>query len=397
MKHRIQTIGVVVSIALVAVLAGCSAGEASIDAVVGVAAPNNNTILQVAEAPVGQAPDVAPQVQPAAVENAPQAPSDEGVAVQPAIQTTGANTACAADLFMAVTAHPANAGLPTPALSASCDGTTVTVTSNSIPNHSVGDFPNSGNPNTISAQNEFFTFAQNPTIAASVTYTQGMAFGVAINGVEFDPGTAERDPESGWNIEALGGLNLGLDHNDAHVQPTGAYHYHSVPHELVDLLGDGTQMTLVGFAADGFPVYSEMGYSDPMDANSAVVELVSSWQVKSGQRPTGTDGPGGTYDGFYTQDWEFVAGSGDLDQCNGRTGVTPEYPDGTYYYVLTNQFPYIPRCHVGTADASFGFGGGGGQAGQPPTGGNDAGLPQPPPGGATGGQLPPPPGGGRRP
>ena len=50
--------------------------------------------------------------------------------------------------------------------------------------------------------------------------------------------------------------------------------------------------------------------------------------------------------------------SGDLDQCNGRQGVTPEYPNGTYYYVLTNEFPFIGRCLVGEPSPDFKVGGG---------------------------------------
>ena len=33
--------------------------------------------------------------------------------------------------------------------------------------------------------------------------------------------------------------------------------------------------------------------------------------------------------GTFTSDYQYVANSGDLDECNGRTGVTPEYPAGT--------------------------------------------------------------------
>ena len=32
----------------------------------------------------------------------------------------------------------------------------------------------------------------------------------------------------------------------------------------------------------------------------------------------------------YIQDNEYISGLGDLDQYNGRTAVTPEYPNGTY-------------------------------------------------------------------
>ena len=63
-----------------------------------------------------------------------------------------------------------------------------------------------------------------------------------------------------------------------------------------------------------------------MDAGSAIKELKSSYQLRSGSRGgNGTDAPDGNYDGTYIQDYEYVAGQGDLDECNGRTGVTPEY------------------------------------------------------------------------
>ena len=47
------------------------------------------------------------------------------------------------------------------------------------------------------------------------------------------------------------------------------------------------------------------------------------------------------------------AGSGDLDECNGRVGVTPEFPEGTYYYCITTEFPQLSRQWKGTADPSF--------------------------------------------
>src|SRR5205085_5876728 len=103
------------------------------------------------------------------------------------------------------------------------------------------------------------------------------------------------------------------------------------------------------YAADGFPIYGPWGYSDANDAKSKVKVLKSSWRLKQGTRP---DGPGGKYDGSFTRDFEFVNGAGDLDECNGRDGLTKEYPDGTYYYVLTKEFPFVPRAWRATPDQS---------------------------------------------
>ncbi|MFX8999754.1 YHYH protein, partial [Acinetobacter baumannii] len=88
---------------------------------------------------------------------------------------------------------------------------------------------------------------------------RGIAPGVAINGVPFDPGTAELwNNDMRWHYEALSGLiptqgGLGVDANNAHVQPNGAYHYHGLPMGLLNQLNYTTHMTLVGWAADGYP------------------------------------------------------------------------------------------------------------------------------------------------
>jgi hypothetical protein len=78
--------------------------------------------------------------------------------------------------------------------------------------------------------------------------------------------------------------------------------------------------------------------------------LRSSYRLREGKRASG---PGGKFDGTFVEDFEFVAAAGDLDECNGRHGPTPEFPGGTYYYVLTDEFPYIPRHYRGTPHASF--------------------------------------------
>jgi hypothetical protein len=197
-----------------------------------------------------------------------------------------------------------------------------------------------------------------------------------VNGVLFDPGAAEfwdDDPESGWQYEAKGGaIDLGLDANNAHVQPTGAYHYHGVPVALVKKLGDRKQPTLIGYAADGFPVYGPLGFDDLNDIKSTTREMRTSYRLKQGTRGSG---PRGKYDGAFTEDYEYVVDAGDLDECNGRYGVTPEFPDGTYHYYITDEYPYIPRLLRGTPDASFRRGPGPG-AGQPGRGGAGKGGPR---------------------
>ena len=259
----------------------------------------------------------------------------------------------------------------------SSDGSNRILTGNGIPNHEVGSFPNPHNPNTISAQNVNVQFTLCPTIISDTGNQVGgpaMAIAYAINSVKFDPATAGRCNDAGvcrlaqgqgnWNIEALGHdtFNFGDDMNHAHVQPNGSYHYHGMPELLMDFLGENQDMTIVGWASDGFPVYARYGYSNPTDADSEIVALQPSYQLKSdadANRPLVITallgGPGGGSTnlntpipmGAFTQDYEFVEGLGDLDRCNGRFGVTPEFPDGIYYYVVTDDFPFFTRCLKG--------------------------------------------------
>jgi hypothetical protein len=247
------------------------------------------------------------------------------------------------------------------------------VRANGIPDHVPGQFPNRGNPNRISAQNYTFRVPVQPRAGTRFADANGASFGVALNGVPFEAGTAEfwnRD----WKYEAIGGsINLGLDANFAHVQPQGAYHYHCLPTGLIQRLGgDAGRMLLIGWAADGYPIYTSQAHAIAGDAKSPVRVMRSSYQLKAGTRPGSPNGPGGRHDGAFTADYEFVKGSGDLDECNGRTGVTPEFPKGTYYYCITAEFPFFGRQWRGVPDASFqkhgpgGFGPPGNGRGRPP-------------------------------
>ena len=260
----------------------------------------------------------------------------------------------------------------TPSVKMEIVGTNRVITANSIPNHKVGLFGNvagSLNPNAIKAQNKTYTITNQPVKAAqffsltNATTLSLWSFGVLLNGVELDPIAAEPWPHQGlmaanvsweWNLEATN-VKIGLDCNNAHVQPTGKYHYHGSPTLYLQNANIPTnKMTLVGYAADGFPVYYKYAYTDATDANSVVVAMTSSYRLKSGKRPgDGVTAPCGSYDGVYSNDYEFVSGLGTLDQANGREGVTPEYPSGTYYYLITDDFPNIPRYFRGNPAPEF--------------------------------------------
>ena len=241
-----------------------------------------------------------------------------------------------------------------------CSATARVLAANGVPNHPVGTFPGPGNPNTIAAVATSATYVMAPALAASPPGVVTSGYG--INGVKMEPATAGTCSGTtattcnlaggggAWNIEALGqtAFNFGTDANNAHVQPNGSYHYHGMPEGLITRLGGSTTtMTLVGWAPDGFPIYARNGYAVAGNAASGLKVLSSSYRLKAAAdagRPSTTSYPMGTF----TQDYEYVSGLGDLDECNGRTGVTPEFPEGIYHYVITATFPFIGRCVKGT-------------------------------------------------
>ena len=271
----------------------------------------------------------------------------------------------------------------------SIEGDTRVIRSNDIPAHQVGRFPNRGNPHAISEQNAAIRLPAEPRANAEPVMLHDparrgppMPFGVGVNGVLFDPGTAEfwmGDRQAGWNYEALGGaVALGLDANHAHVQRGGLYHYHGLPTGLLAELGFDDLTTdssghspLIGWAADGFPIYCLFGFRDPGDASSGITKLTSSYRLRQGTRPSGAVGPGGRFDGTFVQDFEYVEAAGDLDACNGRVCGTPELPAGTYAYFLTEDWPVIPRGFRGKPVLLKG----------PPQGPPGRGRRPPPPGG----------------
>ena len=243
-------------------------------------------------------------------------------------------------------------------------GNTRTIVTNALPNHETGLFPNSGNPNTISAQSNRYEYPTNPAYKGAATEVH--VPGVAVNGVKFEPGTAETVTCATGETYRVEGLqdtfNLGMDFNNAHVQPTGAYHYHGLSDLLADIHAHfGGEPVHVGFAADGYLIYisTTNAYASSYRL-SASLRTGSNCEVSLG----GGQGPntvveGTAPDGTYTSDWEYVPGSGGLDECNGTL------IDGQYVYLITKEFPYISRCLNGEFTETRPSGP---NARQPPTG-----------------------------
>ncbi|MAN04333.1 MAG: hypothetical protein CMI35_14690 [Owenweeksia sp.] len=244
------------------------------------------------------------------------------------------------------------------------NGDVIEVTFNYVPPHQVLGM--------LSSNQRTFSFPARPELATEITQVAntsfsgtsgiiGWIFGIANTGVPFDPvaaegwtntSTGEKNYE--WNLEVLSThTNLIYDCNNAH-DPM-RYHYHGTPIQYLQGIEDGSSHSgLLGYAADGFPIYYKYGYESPDDASSSIVALQSSYSVKEGCRPgDGISAPDGGYDGSYVADYEYVAGKGDLDECNGRWSKTPEFPEGTYVYYITDEFPSVPRCFKGTPSTDY--------------------------------------------
>lgn len=213
------------------------------------------------------------------------------------------------------------------------DGDQRCITSDGVPDHETGPWREGA---VVVAQDHRFCMDATPELTDTITDRVRIS-GITVTGIPLRPGTAEyydassdrgysRDQSSGWNVEGIGGLIM--DAQNAHVDGSGYYHYHGIPSAVTTDL-DGT---LFGYAADGFEIH----YIGD--------QVHSSWQLKNGERESG---PGGAHDGTYVQDYEFVPGSGDLDECNG--GLL----DGQYVYYATDAYPFFPRCFRGTVSADF--------------------------------------------
>ena len=68
-------------------------------------------------------------------------------------------------------------------------------------------------------------------------------------------------------------------------------------------------MILLGYAADGFPIYNSKVPSNANDLSSPLMTVKSSYRLKTGKRPENPSNlpkaPSGNYDGTFVQDYEY--------------------------------------------------------------------------------------------
>ncbi len=215
------------------------------------------------------------------------------------------------------------------------------IISNGIPNHLIGSFPHKNNSNVLTSQTYDFYFSNEPKVSKSlVNVKPNMFFGVALNGIPFTGGLNkwyQGNSKLGWQYEALSGaFPMGLDENSGALIRKGAYVYFGLPKLLLKDLGveKGKLSPVIGHAADGFEIRALYG------VNGKPVK--SGYILKRGEREIG-----GTYDGTFSKDYEYINTGDALDECNGT------FINGKYTYFLTSSYPVIPKCFMGKPDKSF--------------------------------------------
>jgi hypothetical protein len=192
-------------------------------------------------------------------------------------------------------------------------GSLNSISGNGLPSHTTGTFPIPStdavyaydkNPNSIAAQTIAWGLPSNPTVASSPTCLGGGAIGVLLTGVRlFNALDGENRDAEVWEAQ---------DSCQGHPDGSSTYHYHSISTCLSQNAATkdtpGQHSPLVGYAADGFGIYGNLGVN--------------------GQALTNAD----------------------LDICHGHThaitinGVTVTQ----YHYHKTLEFPYSIGCFRGT-------------------------------------------------
>ncbi|WP_171128247.1 MULTISPECIES: YHYH protein [unclassified Ruegeria] len=232
---------------------------------------------------------------------------------------------------------------------------------NGIPNHDFNG-PTANFANNVRELPGTFRIPRNPEKARNqTTLSQRSYDAILLNGVPVDLLSAGCYRPSGRRADKNGNVlagcrdtdpwlldppsydqYFGVDLHNAHAQPDGRYHYHSNPNALFLDNDLDKPSPAIGFAADGFPIYGTIF----KDRDGTIRPAISGYQLKTTPRPAPPNGPGGTPDGTYIDDYEFT-GAGDLDKCNGMT------VDGQYGYYVTTSYPWVLNCLVGAPDRSF--------------------------------------------
>jgi hypothetical protein len=201
-----------------------------------------------------------------------------------------------------------------------------TLTSDGIPSHPRPArylFPNPGvlvpksvadlyaSDDSTQAQYYSFTLPLHPVKNAAVSPTGLGPIGILVSGaVLFSPYDADEHTialQRNFTVDGVSFIDACNGHPTPEAfKPAGIYHYHGAPHCITHFIDKPHEHSgIIGVALDGFPIYGPLG--------------------KDGSKPA------------------------QLDECNGHTEQTGEFPQGIYHYHLTESSPYSMRCLAGEA------------------------------------------------
>lgn len=169
------------------------------------------------------------------------------------------------------------------------------------------------------AQQYDYTISLTPTKAAAPTSTSLGVIGVMISGASlFNPyegdGTTVATQSNFFVLNAAGEEVWFLDDCAGHPTPMGQYHYHGLPKCVTASVDEANGPShIIGIAFDGYAIYGDRDID--------------------GNRITAAD----------------------LDECNGITSATPEFPSGVYHYVLLDVADSTSsiRCFSGEVDEAL--------------------------------------------
>ncbi|MGA9666821.1 MAG: YHYH protein [Gallionella sp.] len=194
------------------------------------------------------------------------------------------------------------------------DGDRRLITSNALPDdHTTGIFPVrrddpafqiDRNPNSITAQTISLALPLMPAVAGQSSCVPMGMIGIALDGVPFFNAL----DDAGRDAVA----HEVQDSCDGHPQHRGEYHYHG-PSPCMKAMTDNN--TLIGYALDGFGIYS-----------------------------------------MYDEHGRELTNN-DLDECHGRVSriIWDGEPVEMYHYVLTREYPYTVGCFRGAVASTHGM------------------------------------------
>lgn len=224
----------------------------------------------------------------------------------------------------------AGTGHAKPYLSIACTASEVIIRSNGM----IG-FPFvKMTPNSLKEQEWVWRMPLLPKLAEKTRSIKNVlgTLGFTVSGIPIYGPTEGPSPAS----EAYGDpvYNKVLDVCGGHTGPTSEYHHHAIS---VTAACNLAQQVVLGYALDGFPIYSNIGCMDKACAQSA--------RLTSGYVQIG-DPKSSAWNAYV---YVKSVKSSVLDECNGRV-----QPNGTYGYHVTSTFPYIIGCFKGTPTKQVG-------------------------------------------